>query len=262
MCFKNFKFKYPFCFNLTQNGGFSGTSNIWTAESEVPQTLKFLVPACIPFMKHVKAHQYGSSNVRHACNNIVDRKVNNACKNYTAPLNLNDSYYEYYFKNNNAYIDAYYAHVLRQQCREHKSTLSDHNLLLEIDASKHMLSEMRHLNLNESKLVNMMRGGYTADFVWYENPRLYCNCPGQPKLTTAHILYECPANKSQRDTLRMEYNRIEPKFQNNQVWTDMKHVLFPHLLYPCKALKSKPNILRRYELLKALYEFCRHRWPD
>ena len=212
--------------------------------------------------QHVKAHQHGSSDVRHACNNIVDQKVKQACKNYTAPLNLNGSYYEYYFTNNNAYIDAYYAHLLTLQCKEHKSTLSDHNALLEIDSSKHMLSEMRLLNLNESRLINLMRGGYTADFVWYEQPRMYCTCPGLPKLTTAHLLYECPVNLAQRETLRMEYNRIEPKFHDDHVWNDMKNVLFPHVMYSHQDLKSKPNLLRRYELLKALYEFCRHRWPD
>ena len=192
----------------------------------------------------------------------MDKLANTACKNYTEPLCLNNSYYEFYFCNNNAYIDAYFAYIQSEKCRNHTASVADHDLLLHLVDSNVLLNEMRLLNLNESKLINLIRAGYASDCEWFDNPKLVCSCFRHSRITTAHLLYECPLNHPQRKILQNEYIRIEPEYNKPHIWNDMKYILFPHLLYKNADYKTKPNQLRRYALLKALYQFCRHRWPD
>ena len=212
---------------------------------------------------HTKKDQSQTSHERR--NNYVDYLARQACKEFTDPLNAEMATYEYYFDNNNNYINAYYNRMYQIMGNNHQNTISDHNLLLQLPNTNHMMNEMRYLSYQDSRIINQIRCGYTTlptDPPWINHYN--CGCPGTPQFTVQHRLLECqlPAYTEARKDIRSQLIELNSEFSKDDYFNNLNNLLFPHLHYKSKELKQFENIINRVNILMIMAQYCRYRFPD
>ena len=130
-----------------------------------------------------------------------------------------------------------------------------------------MLNELRLLNYNDAAILNQIRMGYMtlhSDVPWFDTSYYECNCELHPRLTIQHYFLECTLPKlvEARTNLQHYLSQLNSKFEDNDYFNNMNHLLYPHLEYTSKELKTIENIFRRHEHLKGIIQFCRYRFPD
>ena len=205
--------------------------------------------------RKVKAHQKQPTSTHEQRNNRVDELARNYNENYTEPLQIDNSYYEYYFNHNNQLINAYWNRRYYCQNQQSVNTIAEHNHLLQIPFTKACLNEMRLLTLPESCKINQLRMGYTHRTIddW-KNPKaiVKCTCSPDEIETIEHIIYHCPSYSIARNEWRQAIQNIEPKYLQNEFYSNLQFILFPHLLYSKKDLRTFDNLSKRYTLLKYL----------
>ena len=128
-----------------------------------------------------------------------------------------------------------------------------------------MLRELRILTYYDSAILNQIRMGYLtlkSDKPWLN--KYQCNCDGQVPLTVKHFLLDCklPNVVQFRDKLRTELIRLDPQFQSDEHFYNVQHLLYPHLQYNSKELKTFENLILRSEHLRWVIQYCRYRFPD
>ena len=124
---------------------------------------------------------------------------------------------------------------------------------------------MRILTYYDAAILNQVRMGYLtlkSDEPW---KNMYtCTCDNQPRLTIKHFLLECtnPEVVEIRNEMRAGITSENNKFQDDDYFYDVNHLLYPHLEYSAKELKKFENITLRTTHLQWVIEFCRYRFPD
>ena len=164
------------------------------------------------------AHVTQHPTIHHQRNNAVDDLARTANINYTDPLDYDKSYYDYYFNNNNNYINAYYNYKFNQACDKYESTMTGSKHLLSIEKTRELLHELRLFNYNESKILNRIRCGYLVSYKdpeWRPDFKFKCTCNIQQPLTIEHFLLECPKYMEARTLWREKLCESEPKYLEN-----------------------------------------------
>ena len=202
-----------------------------------------------------------NANVHERANNSVDKMARDALKSPSIQLYPNKSSYDYLFQNNMNYVDVYYRQRQRDPNLHKHSKLAEHDLLLQIKPSNQPLNEMRLINLSVAKLINQLRMGYNFDAAWQLAHSLACTCDPNIHPTIEHFIYHCPQYNAQREIFKTSLIDIEPLYQDDNVFSNLQSLLFPHTLYTFVELKEKENLVKRCGILQAIYLFCKHRWP-
>ena len=55
---------------------------------------------------------------------------------------------------------------------------------------------------------------------------------------------------------------MDQQFQHDEYFNDVNHLLYPHLQYKSKELKTFENLILRTEHLRWVIQYCRYRFPD
>ena len=231
--------------------------HIWRILQDIFDYINKLAMDGISFdMYKVKAHVRNSKSLHHQRNQIVDQLARAANQSYDAPLDINNSYYEYYFNNNNNYVNAYWNHKYDMEYKQSVPRVASHNLLFELPDTKEFLNEMRLLTYPESSRLNMYRMGYmTSTYDWSNFGSPVCFCSIIQPLSLEHIIYHCPKYKKARIEWLKQIQQIEPLYLQQTYYSDLKFILFPHLLYKKIDLRDFDNLTKRYKLLLFLLSF-------
>lgn len=134
-----------------------------------------------------------------------------------------------------------------------------------LPAGDAMLRELRLLTYHEAAILNQIRMGYLtlkSDKPWLND--YICNCDEQSKLTIKHFLLECKLAETVqlRNELRERLINLDQQFHNDEYFNNEHNLLYPHLKYKSKELKTFENLTLRTEHLKWVIEYCRYRFPD
>ena len=62
--------------------------------------------------------------------------------------------------------------------------------------------------------------------------------------------------------MRTNLIKLDPKFNNDEYFNNVHNILYPHLKFTSKELKTFENLTLRTEHLKWVIEYCRYRFPD
>ena len=217
-------------------------------------------------VRKVRAHvQPNHANIHEQHNIQVDKLANEASAQMPNDIDCNDSYYTYYHNNNNSYINAWHNIQFRNKCNTNIPTLSDNNDILYLPPGDAMLRELRILTYYDAAILNQIRMGYLtlkSDKPWLNY--YTCTCDAQSKLTVKHFLLECqsPDTIEMRNELRNQLTTLNPKFNNDTHFNNIHNLIYPHLQYTAKELKSFDNLTLRTEHLQHIIEYCRYRFPD
>ena len=249
-----------FCNNFFQSNYIPSTYYYWKQREDIFQYLNYLDQNNVGFnIRKVRAHVQQNMNLHEQNNNIVDELAQQTRIQNQNPIFCDQSYYEYFYNNNNNYINAFYRRQLHQKCQNAHSTQSQHNYLFHIPDSKSLFDEMRMFTIPEMRKLNKLRMGYLLNYHSGQVINNLCACSPDSHLSLRHLLYYCPRYNLARIQYRCEIMKIEDLYLIDENYFNPYFLLFPHLLYEYKDLRKFDNLTKRYKLLKLLIAFtdCR-----
>ena len=179
-------------------------------------------------------------------------------------IDYDDAYYEFYLKNNNSIIELFYKHHFIVDCENamnHHNHQTNYHTLYEMNPTRAMLNEMRHLNYDESQKINKLRMGYVRKPG--ESPVL-CACDSTTIESMDHIILDCKDDLrvQNRTLLIQQLIDIDSDFEDAQYNNNIDYLLFPHLKYEYSQINNIDNILNRVQILRSTLYYCRFQFPD
>ena len=157
-------------------------------------------------------------------------------------------------------IHAYYRLDSDQQYDQSLHIIG-HSYSRHLKCRKHLINELKFLQTDVASAITRMRSGH--DNYTYHKDKTKADhtagdtciyCQSAPE-TVEHILLHCQHWNQQRQALQDELSELEPKFNNNAIFSSVYNLLFPFQMYTAKEAYSTANVELRCQFLALVATF-------